>query len=244
MVRSERYISFNDVHRGDVWKTDIGSQGRLVVIVTPHTAWANTFILDVNGDFEHHFVTDEGTFNACKMSYTPYARMLWKVGTVSEEKMQDAISIFLDKVLGLHVGESKADSELQEKYEELQGEYYKVFADNMAYKDIFTRVKDDLDRMNELVADPEDEIVDEPEEEHVDVDKSNEFYSFVEKFTPNWQTKARVFKVLRHYSDIISEKGRDALNDISVNEVKGMPGVGPAVSKAIDRAVRVYTESK
>ena len=246
---TDKFIGFNDVHRGDVWKTSIAS-GRLVVIVTPHTAWANAFMIDLHGDFEHHYVTEYGTLNACKLTDIGYGRMEQKVGEIPEEKMHEILSIFLERVFGLYVIENDADGEIDAKHTDFEEKYRKVLADNAKYRRILDDIKSKLSSITseamkdgydpELVEDDgnDNDRIGDLEEADNEIDKTDEFYSLID--APTRQLKTRVRKVLEIYDDNIKRKGAEAFNDISILRIKGQPLSGPKTVKVIQDAINKY----
>lgn len=238
---TDKFIGFNDVHRGDVWKTSIAS-GRLVVIVTPHTAWANAFMIDLHGDFEHHYVTEYGTLNACKLTDIGYGRMEQKVGEIPKEKMHEILSIFLERVFGLYVIENDADGEIDAKHTDFEEKYRKVLADNVKYRRILDDIKSKLSSITSEADDDDDleddDDMDDLEEADDEIDKTDEFYSLID--APTRQLKTRVRKVLEIYDDNIKRKGAEAFNDISILRIKGQPLSGPKTVKVIQDAINKY----
>ena len=242
---TDKFIGFNDVHRGDVWKTSIAS-GRLVVVVTPHTAWANAFMIDLHGDFEHHYVTEYGTLNACKLTDIGYGRMEQKVGEIPEEKMHEILSIFLERVFGLYVIENDADGEIDAKHTDFEEKYRKVLADNVKYRRILDDIKSKLSSITSEADDDDDleddDDMDDLEEADNEIDKTDEFYSLID--APTRQLKTRVRKVLEIYDDNIKRKGAEAFNDISILRIKGRPLSGPKTVKVIQDAINKYERRK
>lgn len=251
---TDKFIGFNNVHRGDVWKTSIGS-GRLVVVVTPHTAWANAFMIDLHGDFEHHYVTEYGTLNACKLTDIGYSRMEHKVGEISEETMHEILSIFFERVFGLQVSENDADGEIDAKHTDFKEEYYKVLADIAKYRRILADINSKLSSITsgamedsyDTEPDDDDGIDDlEESDDKIDysegIDKTDEFYSLID--APTRQLKTRVRKVLEIYDDNIKRKGAEAFNDISILRIKGRPLSGPKTVKVIQDAINKYERRK
>lgn len=245
-----KFIGFNDVHRGDVWKTSIAS-GRLVVVVTPHTSWANAFMIDLHGDFEHHYVTEYGTLNACKLTDIGYSRMEHKVGEISEETLHEILSIFFERVFKPHITKNDADGEIDEKHEDFKEKYYKVLADNAKYRNIVADIKSKLNSITseatEDGCDPDpydddnydpDQYDDNSEEADDEIDKTDEFYSLID--APTRQLKTRVRKVLEIYDDNIKRKGAEAFNDISILRIKGQPLSGPKTVQVIQDAINRY----
>lgn len=242
---TDKFIGFNDVHRGDVWKTSIAS-GRLVVVVTPHTAWANAFMIDLHGDFEHHYVTEYGTLNACKLTDIGYGRMEQKVGEIPEKKMHEILSIFLERVFGLYVIENDADGEIDAKHTDFEEKYRKVLADNVKYRRILDDIKSKLSSITSEADDDDDleddDDMDDLEEADNEIDKTDEFYSLID--APTRQLKTRVRKVLEIYDDNIKRKGAEAFNDISILRIKGRPLSGPKTVKVIQDAINKYERRK
>lgn len=242
---TDKFIGFNDVHRGDVWKTSIAS-GRLVVVVTPHTAWANAFMIDLHGDFEHHYVTEYGTLNACKLTDIGYRRMEHKVGEISEKTMHEILSIFFERVFGLKVSENDADGEIDAKHTDFKEEYYKVLADIAKYRRILADINSKLSSITSEADDDDDleddDDMDDLEEADNEIDKTDEFYSLID--APTRQLKTRVRKVLEIYDDNIKRKGAEAFNDISILRIKGRPLSGPKTVKVIQDAINKYERRK
>lgn len=229
-----KFIGFNDVHRGDVWKTSIAS-GRLVVVVTPHTAWANAFMIDLHGDFEHHYVTEYGTLNACKLTDIGYSRMEHKVGEISEETMHEILSIFFERVLKPHITKNDADGEIDEKHEDFKEKYYKVLADKAKYRNTLADIKS---KLNSITSQLENHRVRTSGAVDDEIDKTDEFYSLID--APTRQLKTRVRKVLEIYDDNIKRKGAEAFNDISILRIKGQPLSGPKTVQVIQDAINRY----